>query len=396
LRYIGCAEQGHTADAPKARAAEKCVGHLNMTLRPQETIQKALISTTSRFVGEYENQGVLLAHAWPDFYDRSAIVRWSKGPASRSALVFAFETAAVDKKPGSVMPEYSPMGELICSYLAVLFGKRFDSHGLIEGSGLFHVPDLTQFADLSDHHLPQNSHAPRIDFAVPLNLTEVYRIERILFDSSIDRKFLRTFQGASKFYLQAIQIAEHDAEVAYLHLITAGEILSHFHEYDKKQLLDDQTNEILARIQKSLPDGTKIANYISDRLLYVKRRFVETIVQLVDQEFFQRSEASQPFAGFKADSFRASVSAAYDLRSRYVHTGIPFGKWVSLKLGGMNNEVPVGFPVVEDKELGKILAKAPTYIGLERVIRYCLLQFAKVNGAYFDPAVGPGASPDPE
>lgn len=361
-------------------------GHFEMTLRPQETIQKALISTTSRLVGEYEKNGVLLTHAWPDFYDRSASVRWSEGPASRSAFIFAFETEPVENKSGP-LHDYSPMGGLICAYLAVLFGKRFDSHGLVEGSGFFRVPDLTQFGHLCDHHLPQNSHAPRIDFPVPLNLGEIARIERLLLDNTLDLKFLGTFQGATKFYLQAMQNAEHDPEVAYLHLITAGEILSNFYEYEKDQLLDEQSNQALTKIREGLSDGAQVASFISGKLLQVRKRFVQTIVQLVDQDFFQRSEAREPFAGFKAESFRASVSAAYDLRSRYVHTGIPFGRWVSLKVGGMNNEVQVGQPVVDDKELGKILVKAPTYIGLERVMRYCLLQFAKLKGVYAEPSI---------
>ena len=357
-----------------------------MALRPEETIQKALISTTSRLVGEYEKNGVLLTHAWPDFRDPSASVRWSEGPASRSAFIFAFETEPVEKKSGP-LPEYSPVGESICAYLAVLFGKRFDSHGLVEGSGFFHIPDLTEFGHLCDQHLPQNSHAPRIDFPVPLNLGEISRIERLFLGTTLDLKFLRAFQGATKFYLQALQNAEHDPEVAYLHLITTGEILSNFYEYEKDDLLDEQSKQALTKIREGLPDGVQVANFISGKLLQVKRRFVETIVRLIDQDFFQRSEARQLFLGFKADSFRDSVSAAYDLRSRYVHTGIPFGGWVSLNASGMNNEMQVGKPVVEDKEQGKILAKAPTYIGLERVMRYCLLQFAKSEGVYVEPNI---------
>lgn len=31
----------------------------------------------------------------------------------------------------------------------------------------------------------------------------------------------------------------------------------------------------------------------------------------------------------------------------------------------MNNEVQIGQPVMEDKELAKIIARSPTYIGLE-------------------------------
>jgi hypothetical protein len=44
--------------------------------------------------------------------------------------------------------------------------------------------------------------------------------------------------------------------------------------------------------------------------------------------------------------------------------------------------VPNTWPVLNDKKLVKALQRAPTYTGLERVIRYCLLRFAEVNGRY--------------
>jgi HEPN/Toprim N-terminal domain 1 len=34
-------------------------------------------------------------------------------------------------------------------------------------------------------------------------------------------------------------------------------------------------------------------------------------------------------------------------------------------------------PLMEDAELAKLVQSAPTYIGLERVIRYCLIRFAE-------------------
>lgn len=350
-----------------------------MTLRPTETIQKALISTTSRLVGEYEKDDVLVTHAWPDFYDR--MDRWSEGPASRSAFIIAFKTKPVDKVAGRTIPNYSPMGKLACSYLSVLFGKRFDSHGLLENSGFFHVPDLTQFGHLCNHNLPFNSHKSRVDFPVPLNLVEVARIKKLIHDENLDSRFETVFQVAAKFYLQAIQNAELDPEVAYLHLITAGEMLSNYHEYEKTTLMDDETKHVLKQIRSELQNGNKIADFISSRLLLVKRRFVETIINHVDDSFFNRTESREKYGQFKKETFRNSISAAYDLRSRYVHTGVPFGGWISF----WQYEVQFGQPVVEDKGLGKILALAPTFTGLERVIRYCLLRFAELHGAYVEP-----------
>ena len=140
-----------------------------MTLRPDTTKHKALISTTSRLLGEYEKECVLIAHAWPDFQNRSAQTRHREGPASRSTFIFAFETQPIEKKPGLIIPNYTPTADLVCSYLSVLFGKRFDNHGMVEGSGYFNVPDMTTFNTLCEHQLPQNSHSPRADFSIPLD-----------------------------------------------------------------------------------------------------------------------------------------------------------------------------------------------------------------------------------
>jgi hypothetical protein len=308
-----------------------------------------------------------------------------EGPASRSAYVLVFKTEPAKREVGMPVPNYSPVGDVFASYLSVLYGKRFDHHGLIEGIGYFNVPDFTSFNSLCHPLLPHNSHSPRPDYSIPLNLIEFQRLKPLLRGSSLDQEFVRVFQGASKFYLQALQTFERDPEVAYLDLITAGEILSNAKEYEKDTLLDDSTRELLQKIQDGLPDGAKVRKQIQDKLLLIKKRFVKTIVELVDSTFFERSETKDEIARFKLESFENQIAAAYDLRSRYVHTGTPFGSRVSLRLGGDNSEIQVGEPVVGDKQFGKVLALAPTLIGLERVIRYCLLRFAEKHGGYLAP-----------
>ena len=68
------------------------------------------------------------------------------------------------------------------------------------------------------------------------------------------------------------------------------------------------------------------------------------------------------------------LGAAYDLRSRYVHTGQSFGDVVGPR-GMDQDEVQSGKPMHPDKDFAKALAYAPTYIGLERILRYCLLRY---------------------
>jgi hypothetical protein len=78
------------------------------------------------------------------------------------------------------VPDYPNIGDVKCVYLSIRFGKRFGNHGLIEGGGMFHLPDYSIFESLVQQSLPQNSHAPRFDIAVPLNLVELHRIEPLI------------------------------------------------------------------------------------------------------------------------------------------------------------------------------------------------------------------------
>jgi len=57
---------------------------------------------------------------------------------------------------------------------------------------------------------------------------------------------------------------------------------------------------------------------------------------------------------------------------------------VSLKHHGLASEIQIGAPVVGDVEFEKILVKAPTFFGMERIIRYSLLRFIHTHGIHID------------
>lgn len=355
------------------------------SLRPDASVQKILISTPSRLVGELDGGFYLIAHAWPDFSSRNMHARMDEGPSSRSAYVFAFRTPEPDKKD-VVIPNYSFIGPMICSYLAVIYGKRFDAHGLMEGSGYFNVPEQSYYSKICNHRLPFNSHSPRNDLKIDLNLVEAKVLIPLIGDDHVeDVKFVRTFQSAAKFYLQALQNFEVDAEVAYLHLITAIEVLSSFYEFDERELIDEELIKALDRVRTELEGGDKIANAVRAKIYSVRKRFLKTVVRLLTQKFYEGSEADRDFEKLKPNDIEMRILAAYDLRSRYVHTGAPFGSWIDSPARG---EIQVGKPVVEDKDYGKILHRAPTFLGLERVVRYCLLRFLHTNGVLIRDELG--------
>lgn len=348
------------------------------SLKPDETIQKLLISSPCRFVGEFTTEHILLTHAFPNLHGNSSRRYIDE---VRTAYIFSFRTPLVRKEVGVVLPDYNPVGSMICSYLSVLYGKRFDSHGLIEGIGIFHTPDLSNYNQLCNHSLPFNSHVPRKNIEIPLNLDEIAKLMPLINGSlSSDMKFIRTIQSASKFYLQALQNFENDAEIAYLHLITTIEIISAFYEYDKSELLDAELRKNLEIIQSA--SGEKVANFVKNRLYQVKRQFVKTVSNLINDNFFIGSDYNESWQALPKDDFDKRISAAYDLRSKYVHTGVSFGKWVSSRF---NTEIMLGKPIVKDRDYEKILCLSPTFVGLERVVRYCLLRFIHLNGVRISP-----------
>jgi Apea-like HEPN len=346
----------------------------------EPTTHKAIISTTSKLFGQYDLNDISIKHAWSP-RQSFHMTRSEEGPNSRNAFIVSFTTEDYEKRVGTLVPDFSPFIDVICDYLSLFFGKRFDNHGFIESDYSFYVPDMTAYHNsICDPKLPQNSHLPRKDYTNSLNLTELPNLS-ILFNCS-DTKFLNTFHSCCKFYSQALRNVEADPEIAYLHLITCGEILSNYFEYDVHENLDDQTKKIIDDIKVEMDRGEEYSRIILNRLYQVKKKFISTIDSLISPDFFTNSETKEEYSRLKSDNFVSTVAAAYDLRSKYLHSGISFGYYI---FRCHDWEIPVGIPVTKNKGLNKTLAKAPTYHGLERIIRHCLLKFAENSNLFPKP-----------
>ena len=115
----------------------------------------------------------------------------------------------------------------------------------------------------------------------------------------------------------------------------------------------------------------------------MKQRFVKTILTLINDHLFANSESNNEYIRLDKEGIERRVAAAYDLRSRYVHTGIDFAEWITLSRLD-NSEVQYGTPEVEDKKFASIIARAPTYFGMERIMRFCLLRFIHLEGIAID------------
>ena len=300
-----------------------------MGLKPSETVQRFLISSTSHFVAEYEAEGILITHAFPGSRSNAGFLRLREGPLSRSAYMLNFVVPEVPRIAGTVLPDYEGTAERICSLLSLLYGKRFDSHGCVQAHGNFWLPQLEQFGSVCNPALPQNDHQPRSDIAVPLDFRHVARIAPMLMDGAENENLRTALGAAAKFYHQALQNVEQDPEVGYLHLITAGEILANVHHPQSEDLLDDHIRAILDQVREVIPEGERAARTLASQLRQIKRRFRSTIEDLIDDQFFWASRSAPQARRLNPESLPARVSAAYDIRSRYVHTGLSFGHWVA-------------------------------------------------------------------
>lgn len=341
------------------------------SLRPSIDIQKFVLSATCSFVGEFDNPDLLLTHAWEGFGHRPKRPRPTFGPNTFMLVL------RVDDAPKSkiLIPSYRGEVEAFCAYVSLLYGKRFTSHGGVEVSGFYNLPDLNGMEGGLHGELPQNSEKRRADISVPLALEEVERLAPLLNGEAFSNPHAQTFLAAAKFYHQALHAAEQDIEVAYLHLITAGEVLSAAFDIPDEALFDADIRSILQRMESEMQDGSRAARAVKGRMLGIKRRFVVAFDCLIDDAFFERGESERPFERLKKDSFKKTLGAAYDLRSKYVHTGQPFGGWVNSH-GPTNAELQFGKPYVpHDREFERLIGKVPTYVGLERIIRYGILRF---------------------
>lgn len=344
-------------------------------MKPSKEITKLLISTTSSIVGEYEDEGILITNARPGKVRAPEWIGTTENPFSRNFFVVSIKTPEWKRNTVRV-PDYSYLGDEFCIALSVLFGKRFDGHGLLEQHGGSYVPWTSNIPPSCSTVLAYNDHSKRIDFGIPLDLSEFKRIASLFYVSSIPRDALLS---VGRFYLQAIQEYENQPEIAFLSLITSGEILSNFFDIPVAELLDQQSKNDIENIRANLQDGEKVANRFVSRLYQVKARYTRSILSLLDDQFFSQTQAPNTASSLRRDGIEKRIKASYDLRSHYVHAGKDFRDLLKHSIY-YKEEIHLGRSVVEDQELRKILDLCPTFAGMERIVRYCLLNFLNEKG----------------
>jgi hypothetical protein len=118
------------------------------------------------------------------------------------------------------------------------------------------------------------------------------------------------------------------------------------------------------------PKGERCAKFIKERLYQVSRGVQLWLKAHIDPMF----PVDEPLA-IGLEDLSSAIAAAYALRSLYVHRGKVFGAYIDPTSGrcAASERIPGWLvDVCDDKELQKVLAKAPSFFGLERAVRFSL------------------------
>lgn len=346
-------------------------------LRSNKAITKFLISTPSRFVGESVSEQHILTHAYENH--RLEIYTPNLNESSyRQYLELTISTPEYQWDT-IIVPDYTHAAETYCILLSVLFGKRFDSHGLLLQHGRSYVPSLRFDIERYNKTLTFNSLNERCDFRLELNLQNFHKFMPILDAENERKKIIDSFLYAGKFYLNALREMETNPEVAFINLITSCEILAAHKNYDIDTLLDEELIMILKKIELGLDGGEKIVRQLKKRFSSIAEKFCLLITEHVDEDFFSTTESLDDNSRLKLEGFKARLKAAYNTRSKYVHAGKFMENWFSVNHLKQNEEVTSGNPVIQDRDMRQSVERSPTILGLERIVRYVLIKYLIKN-----------------
>ncbi len=199
-----------------------------------------------------------------------------------------------------------------------------------------------------------------------MNLSECVRV--------IDRYIAEYGKGsaglilrAAESYRVALESFHSRPEIALAMFCSTLEALLPLKDYSDIDLYDNSLALVFKNIAAYCPRGEIIVRGLKSRLFQIKRKVASFVGQYVPESYFEQPEAAFHWGMAKNRAELISrIRCVYDVRSRVLHAGERRGLWY-LEHDSERSEVGIGSPVLDDKELQKLLAGALTLTGMERV-----------------------------
>jgi hypothetical protein len=352
-----------------------------MDFRPEETIFRFLFVSPAWFVGETLDPAFALTVVFPSFDGHARFDH--QGPYVRSRFMLSVEVPVQEKKHGVVVHTFGWVGDEVSALLGGLFGKLIVNLGQIQAGQFITVPRAWDGRCDSYAH-PAFNAEQRKPNGSPLNLVQAKALlEAYLKGARTDE--LGFLVRACEFYRMALENYTERPEMAFTLFISTLESLVELCDYSETDLYDAKLLEDLKVIEAHCPNGAKLAAGFKSRLFQVKRKVATLVNEFVPDSFFTQREGTAP-CGFVQDrpELATRIRAAYDIRSRLLHTGNRSGiAHIASEYQGC--EVILGRPVLPDEGLVKMLCASLNLTGLERVtstvLRSLISQYLAGNAA---------------
>ena len=340
-------------------------------LKPQGNVQRFIISSPAVFNGEYTSDNINISI----MFDNHGMIRDNQ---QSNYYMVSIKTGNNESQNGFVLKcsSYDYYRDNICMCLSILYGKMFYNHGFIERNSGFWKPDFSTLS-FYNYNADIYSNKPRKDLEIPLHFEEFCRIAKVL-ESEEKTKQYGAFFNAARFYWRALRNMEKEPELAFIDLISCGEALSGGYDYTDDELTKNDYD--WHRIKKMINDcgfelkaRDKLYKFIKNRMFNVKRKYVLTIVNSLNDYFFTHSECIEngKIGCIQQDTVEDNIKKTYDLRSKYVHEGLQISKYIRA-LSNWQNEVEILQSLNNEEKISQDIF---TLHGLERVMRYCLLVY---------------------
>lgn len=334
-------------------------------LRVPEGVFRFLFASPAYFTAAFEKRDFALTVVFRSF-DRRAGTWAFDGPYARSTFMLSFEVPVPEKRAGIVIPQYNHVGEEVSALIGAFFGKFVVNCGHMQSGNHLTVPYMWD-SPCNSHAHPAFNQQPRKPDGTDLQLTHVEKLLEVYFYQGTGNEALDRILRGAEFYRMALENFYERPEMSFTLLLSALEALLDLHNYTDDEKYDETLKAQLAQIAAQCMDGAKLVESLKSRFYQIRRRVAAFVDAYIPDTYFTQSEARESWASLqKRADLRPRVLAAYDVRSRLLHTGDRTGIW-ALTHSSMGEETCLGTPVLDDEKLKKLITSSLSLVGLERV-----------------------------
>lgn len=157
-----------------------------------------------------------------------------------------------------------------------------------------------------------------------------------------------------------------DTSIAYMSLVGAGEILTKNMTFKDEELYELDTLTFFDEVKTTL--GEEKLKLVRNSMRQIKKRYYIGMHRFFAPCLVSTNE--HVHRKLTKENFEDTLKAAYDLRSKFLHEGFRMGMHTTHNIFEVGLTHSRGY----SQSLINLLNRAPTFVALERVVRFALLK----------------------